>query len=163
MTFTDSAKFTNLKKADPAFTPRSHYIGRISELNARLEAEAHSEELDAELMTLAGDLLDDLENARLHAFTRYGEGFRPAERRLLQELANRVWGGLVLGGFQEQDVLRPLLAFAAQALLQGIGEESRVSGATLVADRDANLLRWELTSAGDEPEGFGLTLESEDE
>lgn len=159
--FVDSAKYASLQKADPTFAPRSYYIGRITALNDRLQAEARSEALDTELMELAGDLLDDLDGARLHAFTRYGEGFRPTERRLLQELANRVWGGLVLGGFQEQDILRPLLAFASEAWVEGIGEQTRIAGAVLTTDEDGHLLRWTLTEAEDgtvEPEGFKLDL-----
>lgn len=185
LTFVDSAKFAGLKAADPAFAPRRYYVDRITELNARLEAEARTEELDTELMTLAGDLLDDLDSGRLHAFTRYGEGFRPSERRLLQELANRVWGGLVLGVFQEQDVLRPLMAFAAEALVEGLNEEPAVSGALLVTNEEGNLLRWELKSAdaegeagipaesasqeqgrletAGEPEGFELTFAADEE
>ena len=146
----DSVKFASLQKADPAFAPRIYYVDRITGLNSRLRTEARSEGLDADLMALAGDLLEDLESGRLHASTRYGEGFRPSERRLLEELANRVWGGLILGGFQEQDVLRPLLAFAAEALTAGFGETPPVSGALLVTGEDGELLRWELTEGGAE-------------
>lgn len=167
--FVDSMKFAESKKADPAFTPRSYYIGRIAALNTRLQNEARSEQSDTELMEIAGDLLDDLDGARLHAFTRYGEGFLPTERRLLQTLANRVWSGLVFGEFQDQEILRPLLSFAASALAEGIAEASAISGAALTTDEDGNLLRWELISAGNvadaenskQPEGFELDLRVE--
>ncbi|CAM3374909.1 MULTISPECIES: SEC-C metal-binding domain-containing protein [Saccharibacillus] len=161
--FTDSAKFAELQKSDPAFAPRRYYVDRIAGLDARLQSEKRTEELESELMTLAGDLLDDLDSGRLHAFTRYGEGFRPSERRLLQELANRIWGGLVLGGFQEQDVLRALTAFAAAALTAGFGETPPTAGARLVADADGNLLRWGLTPGEDgaEPDGFELDVRTE--
>ncbi|MEJ8305730.1 SEC-C metal-binding domain-containing protein [Saccharibacillus sacchari] len=161
--FVDSSKFADLKKADPAFAPRSFYITRIDALNERLQHEARSEALDTELMELAGDLLDDLDGARLHAFTRYGEGFLPTERRLLQALANRVWSGLVFGEFQDQEILRPLLAFAASALAEGISEESRVFGAVLTTDENGNLLRSELTRGErvDQSEGFELDFQVE--
>ncbi|WP_246369858.1 SEC-C metal-binding domain-containing protein [Saccharibacillus deserti] len=162
----DSAKFASLKKADPAFAPRTHYVDRINDLNGRLQAEGRSEGLDADLMALAGDLLEDLESGRLHASTRYGEGFRPSERRLLEELANRVWGGLILGGFQERDVLRPLLAFASAALGEEIGEEAPIAGAVLTTDEAGGLLHWTLTPAventenGSKAGGFELTVET---
>lgn len=161
--FVDSVKFAERKKADPTFTPRSYYINRVTTLNDRLQNEARSEELDAELMELAGDTLDDLDEARLHAFTRYGEGFLPTERRLLQALANRLWGALVFGEFQEQEILRPLLAFAASTLAEGISEAPPISGAVLKTDEDGNLLSWSLkqTTDGEELEGFELDVQVE--
>ncbi|MDO3409842.1 SEC-C metal-binding domain-containing protein [Saccharibacillus sp. CPCC 101409] len=160
-----SDKFARLRQADPAFSPRSYVLGRIAGLNERLAAEPRSEELDAGLMELAGDLLDDLDGARLHAVTPYGEGFRPAERRLLEALANRLWGGLVLGGFEEQDILRPLLGFASQALANGLDERQPVSGAVLTLDEDGELLRWETApfEGAGEPEGFELEVKADGE
>jgi len=161
--FVDSVKFAERKKADPTFTPRSYYINRVTALNDRLQNEARSEELDAELMELAGDTLDDLDGARLHAFTRYGEGFLPTERRLLQALANRLWGALVFGEFQEQEILRPLLAFAASTLAEGISEAPPISGAVLKTDEDGNLLSWSLkqTTDGENSEEFELDVQVE--
>lgn len=147
--FVDSAKFAGFKQVDPDFSPRRYYTGRLAELNGRLQAEGRSETLDADLMDLSGDLLEDLESGRLHAFTRYGEGFRPTERRLLEALANRIWSGLVLGGFEEQDVLRPLLAFASAALAEGIGEEAKIAGAVLTTDETGGLKSWTLTPAAE--------------
>ncbi|WP_037286458.1 YecA family protein [Saccharibacillus sacchari] len=161
--FADSVKFAERKKTDPAFTPRSYYINRVTTLNDRLQNEARSEELDTQLMELAGDTLDDLDGARLHAFTRYGEGFLPTERRLLQALANRLWGALVFGEFQEQEILRPLMAFAASTLAEGISEAAPISGAILTTDEDGNLLNASLKPAaeGEELEVFELDIEIE--
>ncbi|OWA35874.1 hypothetical protein B9G55_08275 [Saccharibacillus sp. O16] len=162
--FVDSTKFAEFLKVNPDFSPRSYYVGRIAELHARLRQQGRSEALDADLMDLSGDLLEDLENGRLHALTRYGEGFRPTERRLLETLANRIWSGLILGGFEEQDILRPLLAFVQVVLTEGIGEDTPIAGAVLTTDEAGELTNWTLVPAAEnadsesEAEGFGLDV-----